>query len=102
PANSCSRLVNVFTSCKPLSFQRSWPFLNTAKVGTPLTPYSAAIVGYSSTSIFTILAASPTLSFTVFRTEDCTLHGPHQVAKKSISTGLSELINSLNCCDIIN
>jgi hypothetical protein len=43
-----------------------------------------------------MLAVSFTSSFTSFRIGANALHGPHHSAEKSTSTGLSELIISLN------
>ena len=47
-------------------------------------------------SIFMILASSPTLEATSFKMGAIALHGPHHSAEKSISTGISEFMRSLN------
>jgi hypothetical protein len=61
---------------------------NTIKVGIDMTLYSRAAWGLASMSIFTILISlcSEAISSSTGAT---ILHGPHQVAQKSTSTGLS-------------
>lgn len=47
-----------------------------------------------STSILTISTLSPIFSESCAKMEDCILQGPHQVAKKSTSTGRVPLMIS--------
>src|SRR6478609_2010395 len=85
-------LLSIMPGCR----QTALPFLNIIKVGTALTLYCRAICCCLSISTFTILALSPTVFATSFTTGSMDLQGPHQVAKKSTSTGFCDLINSAN------
>jgi len=64
--------------------------------GLPFFVHLLAIAGFLSTSICTILAESPISRATSVSIGFIALHGPHHVAIKSTSTGLSPLISSLN------
>src|SRR5690606_26265055 len=84
-------LINLSSSSAgktPDFRQRTSPFLNIIRVGTPRTWYRLATDGFLSTSILMIEAVSPTRCFTSSKIGACVWQGPHQVAKKSTSTGL--------------
>src|ERR1044071_8812972 len=72
------------------------PFLKRISVGTPLTWYTPATCGFLSTSIFTMVALSPSAFFTSDNMGAIILQGPHHSAEKSTSTGLSDCIRSAN------
>src|SRR5712691_1192201 len=72
----------------------SRPFLNRIMVGMARTPKRPAVIGLASTSSFATLSFSPCSFATSSRTGATILHGPHHVAQKSTSTGMSDFRTS--------
>ena len=70
------------------------PFLNTKTLGKPLIEYFLADSIQSSIFTFVNLTLSPYSSATLSITGDNFLQGPHQVAQKSTTTGIDELMTS--------
>ncbi len=64
-----------------------WPFWNAMTAGMDWMPSCPAIAGCSSMFILTSFTAPPAAA-TTFSSAGCScLHGPHQGAQKSTSTG---------------
>ena len=91
-SQSTSRIVSRV--CTPDFRHTGSPWLKRIKVGMDWTWWESASSRFLSTSIFTILILSPHFSESCVKMEDCVLHGPHQVAKKSTSTGRVSLMIS--------
>src|SRR5688500_7115071 len=63
----------------------------TLSVGIDITPYFAAVAGFSSMFSLTISMSSPYSAAMASSEGAIWRHGPHQAAQKSTSTGLSFL-----------
>jgi len=72
------------------------PFLKRISVGTDCTWYAMAAAWFLSTSTLMIFTSGPVIFANSLRIGSIILHGPHQVAEKSTSTVLPELMTSLN------
>lgn len=84
----------VLFGMTPLSFQTISPFLNRINVGTPRILNLVETEGFLSTSILRIRTEDPSFFLTASTIGVIVLHGPHHVAWKSTSVGISELIIS--------
>ena len=72
------------------------PSLNSIRVGTPRTPSLVGVMGLSSISTLAIVNEPASSSEICSSAGPICLQGPHQVAQKSTSTGLSDLRTSVS------
>ncbi len=72
----------------PVKPSTGWPFTISMQVGMLLMPKAAPSCCSWSESIFTSLKRPPYAASTFSRMGPSDLHGPHQGAQKSISTGV--------------
>src|SRR5690606_32931129 len=74
----------------PIWVAWTWPPLNSSSIGIERTWYFRAVARFWSMSIFTTLARPAYSPASSSRAGAIILHGPHQGAQKSTSTGSSE------------
>src|SRR5260370_32506664 len=72
------------------------PSLKMITVGIDIMPSDIGVAGFSSMSIFMILTLSPSSPWICSTIGAIMRHGPHQVAQKSTSTGMSDFNTRLS------
>jgi hypothetical protein len=72
------------------------PSLKMITVGMDMIPRDIGVAGFSSMSIFITLILSPSSPWICSTIGAIMRHGPHHVAQKSTSTGISDLSTRLS------
>ena len=99
------KLRSWLSGSAPMKPSTGWPFLKAKTAGIDCTPSWPAISGYSSMFILTSFTA-PSAALTSFSSTGVScLHGPHQGAQKSTSTGTvrdASITSCMKLCVVVS
>src|SRR5271169_5392325 len=79
--------MSLLLGSAPILVAATWPFLNSIRVGMPLTPYLVGVAGFSSTLSLAIVTLPFISTEMSSRKGPIILQGPHHSAQKSTRTG---------------